>query len=283
MKTLRYLSVLFLAIATFSCSSDDDATPQTPVEETAGLIKIQELSNENHIIELFSETGFLTQGYNQITLRIKEKTTNDYVTNAVINWVPLMNMTMMQHSCPASEVEKIAGKQTLYGGEIVFQMPQNETEFWELTVNYIIAGANFTATTDIDVPASEKRTVNSFTGTDGTRYIVAYISPKNPKVALNDIKVGVYRMQDMMHFPAVDGYTIKIDPRMPSMGNHGSPNNTDLIQSSIGKLYEGKLSLTMTGYWKINMQLLNASGEILKGEAVTAENEASSLFFEIEF
>ena len=70
---------------------------------------------------------------------------------------------------------------------------------------------------------------------------------------------------------------------MPSMGNHGSPNNTDLIQSSIGNFYEGKLSLTMTGYWKINMQLLNASGEILKGEAVTAENEASSLFFEIEF
>lgn len=283
MKTLQYLSLLFLAIATFSCSSDDATAPQDPIEETAGLIKIQELSNENHTIELFSETGFLAQGYNQITLRVKEKTTNDYVTDASISWMPVMHMAMMEHSCPKSEVKKVAGKQTLYGGEIIFQMPQNETELWELTLNYTINGASFTATATLDVPATEKRTVNSFTGTDGIRYIVAYISPKDPKVALNDMTVGVYKMQDMMNFPAVENYKIKIDPRMPSMGNHGSPNNTDLVQTATGGFYQGKLSLTMTGYWKINMQLLNASGEVMKGEAVTPENEASSLFFEIEF
>lgn len=283
MKTLQYLSMLFLAIATFSCSSDDDTAPQDPIEETAGLIKIQELSNEKHIIELFSETGSLAQGYNQITLRVKEKTTNDYVADAAISWMPVMHMAMMEHSCPKSEVKKVAGKQTLYGGEIIFQMPQNETELWELTLNYTINGASFTATTTLDVPATEKRTVNSFTGTDGTRYIVAYISPKDPKVALNDMTVGVYKMQDMMNFPAVESYKIKIDPRMPSMGNHGSPNNTDLVQTATGGFYQGKLSLTMTGYWKINMQLLNASGEVMKGEAITPENEASSLFFEIEF
>ena len=39
----------------------------------------------------------------------------------------------------------------------------------------------------------------------------------------------------------------------------------------------------MTGYWKINLQLANAEGEILKGETITEENEASSIFFEIEF
>ena len=91
------------------------------------------------------------------------------------------------------------------------------------------------------------------------------------------------KMQDMMSFPVVDGYTVKIDPRMPGMGNHSSPNNVNATQSGAGNLYNGKLSLTMTGYWKINLQLADAAGTVLKGEEISATNEASSIFFEIEF
>lgn len=69
---------------------------------------------------------------------------------------------------------------------------------------------------------------------------------------------------------------------MPSMGNHGSPNNVDLTQISNG-FYQGKLSLTMSGYWKINLMLENENGEILKGEPITESNESSSIYFEIEF
>jgi hypothetical protein len=85
-----------------------------------------------------------------------------------------------------------------------------------------------------------------------------------------------------MSFPVVDDYTIKIDPRMPSMGNHTSPNNVDLTQGS-DDLYHGKLSLTMTGYWKINLQLMNSQDEVLKGETITEETPASSIYLEIEF
>jgi hypothetical protein len=81
----------------------------------------------------------------------------------------------------------------------------------------------------------------------------------------------------------VNNYTIKIDPRMPSMGNHGSPNNVDLTQSTAGEMYNGKMSLTMTGYWRINLQLLNANQEVLKGEAITDEVTESSIYFEVEF
>lgn len=283
MKTFIYPSFLFLALAVFSCSSDDGATTVHPIDETAGLIKIQELANDTHVVELFSKTGLLTTGYNQITLRIKEKTTDNYITNGGIDWLPVMHMAMMEHSCPKSVVVKVAERQTLYRGYIVFQMPQNSTEFWDLTVNYTVNGSNYIATGNLDVPASEKRNVNSFIGTDGIRYIVAYVAPEDPKVALNDMVVAIYRMEDMMHFPMVDDFKVIIDPRMPSMGNHGSPNNSDLIQAESGSFYEGILSLTMTGYWKINLQMHNASGEVLKGEAVTTENPASSLFFEIEF
>jgi hypothetical protein len=279
MKIYKILFLFALALVT-SCSSDNDSSP---VNELAGLLKVKELTNETHVVELYTPSGTTQQGYNDITLRIKDKTTNNYIQNATIEWMPIMHMTMMSHSCPFSMVEKVAGKETLYNGYIVFQMPQNSTEYWDLKIDYSINETNYTITDIIDVPATEKRVVSSFMGTDNIRYIVALVEPKNPKVALNDMTVGIFKMENMMHFPKVNQYKLKIDPRMPSMGNHGSPNNVDLAQSTSDELYHGKLSLTMTGYWKINLQLLNASNEVLKGEAVTDTNEASTLFFEIEF
>jgi hypothetical protein len=283
MKILKYMTILAIAIIFFSCSSDDNSSAEIPIDETTGLQKIQEITNENHTIELYSQSGTLLQGYNHITLRIKDKKTDAYIKDAKISWLPLMHMTMMEHSCPKSAVTKTLDKQTLYEGDIIFQMAQNDTEYWNLTLTYIVNAIPYTATDNIKVSASAKRTVSTFNGTDGDRYVVAYIAPQNPKIATNDISVAVYKMQDMMTFPVVNNFKIKIDPRMPSMGNHGSPNNTDLIQSTIDGFYKGKLSLTMTGYWKINLQLLNASDDVLKGEPVTTENPASSLFFEIEF
>lgn len=279
MKIYKILFLFALVLVT-SCSSDDDSTP---VNELDGLVKVKELTNDTHVVELYTPSGTTQQGYNDITLRIKDKTTNNYIQNATIEWMPIMHMTMMSHSCPFSMVEKVAGKETVYNGYIVFQMPQNSTEYWDLKIDYSINETIYTVTDIIDVPATEKRVVSSFMGTDNIRYIVALVEPKNPKVALNDMTVGIFKMENMMDFPKVNQYKLKIDPRMPSMGNHGSPNNVDLTQSTSDELYRGKLSLTMTGYWKINLQLLNASNEVLKGEAVTDANEASTLFFEIEF
>jgi len=279
MKLLRILSLVFLSIFA-SCSSDNDAPA---VNELDGLIKIQEITNDTHTIELYSSTGTLQQGHNAISLRIKNKTTNEYEKSAAITWAPLMHMTSLQHACPFSTVTKTSGKETLYNGYIVFQMAENTTEYWDLTVNYTINGIAFTANSRIGVPASAKQRVTTITGTDGVKYILALIEPTGPKVAINDMIVGVFKMQSMMMFPIVDNYKVKIDPRMPSMGNHGSPNNVDLTQSVSDKLYHGKLSLTMTGLWKINLQLLNASDVVLKGEAITDVVPASTLYFEIEF
>ena len=283
MKTSLKYFVALLAIAfTFaSCSSDDTNTKS--VNELDGLVKIKQFDNDSHTIELYSKAGFLQQGFNDINVRIKDKQSTEYIKNATITWKPIMHMTSMSHACPYSEVTKIDAASTLYNGFIVFTMPQNDTEYWDLEVNYTINSVNYTAKSVIDVPASAKKRLNTFTGTDGVKYIVAYIEPTAPKVAINDLKVGVWKMANMMSFPMIDGYTVKIDPRMPSMGNHSSPNNVHATQAKPGELYNGKLSLTMTGYWKINLQLVNPAGEVLKGEVITDTVEASSIFFEIEF
>ena len=284
MKTsLNYFVALIAMAFTFaSCSSDDNGNTNL-TNELNGLTKIQQFDNDSHTIELYSKTGFLQQGFNDINIRIKDKQAAEYIKNATITWKPIMHMTMMSHACPFSQISKVTPDGTLYNGYIVFTMPQNTTEYWDLEIKYSINGTEYTALSQIDVPASAKRTLNTFTGTDGVKYIVAYIEPTTPKVAVNDLKVGVWKMANMMSFPMVDGYTVKIDPRMPSMGNHSSPNNVHATQTNSGELYNGKLALTMTGYWKINLQLVNPAGEVLKGEVITDAVEASSIFFEIEF
>lgn len=274
------IAILVIAFAFASCSNTEDTTT---VNELDGITKFKEIVNATHTIELYTHMGYLEQGFNEVSLRIKDNATGEYVKNAAVNWLPLMHMTMMTHSCPKSEVEKVTTAGTLYEGNIVFQMAQNTTEYWDLKIDYTINGANYTATSVIDVPASAKQRVTTFTGSDDVKYILAYVEPHHPKVALNDITVAVYKMESMMSFPIVDNYKVKIDPRMPSMGNHGSPNNVDLTQSVVDQLYHGKLSLTMTGLWKINLQLLNASDVVLKGETVTDAVPASSIYFEIEF
>lgn len=279
MKFLRILPLVLVTIFA-SCTSDND---DTVVNELDGLTKFKEISNTTHTIELYKHIGGLEQGFNEIALKIKDKTSSQYITNATVSWTPLMHMTAMTHSCPKSPVKKISTEGSVYEGYIVFQMAQNATEYWDLKIDYTINGTAYSVTSVIDVPASAKQRVSSFTGSDNVKYVVAYLDPHHPKVGVNDMVAGVWKMQDMMTYSVVDNFKLKIDPRMPSMGNHSSPNNVDLTQTVAGDLYNGKLSLTMTGYWKINLQLLNASGTVLKGETITDAVPASSIYFEIEF
>lgn len=275
------LAILVLALAFTSCSKDEEViTPA--VDELSGFSKFKEVANATHTIELYSHMP-VEQGYNEIKLRIKNNANNQYVKNAEVTWTPIMHMSMMNHSCPKSEVEKVSTNGEVYEGYIMFQMAQNATEYWDLKIDYIIDGVTYTVTTVVDVPASAKRKVNTFTGSDGVKYLVAYVDPHHPAVAVNDLVVGVWKMQDMMTFPVVDGYTVKIDPRMPSMGNHSSPNNVNATQTVAGDLYNGKLSLTMTGYWKINLQLAKPDGTVVKGEEISGAVTDSSIYFELEF
>ena len=147
-----------------------------------------------------------------------------------------MHMTSMSHSCPKSALSPSVSQPNMYTGYIVFTMAQNASEYWDLKVDYTINGTQYTATTVLDVPATSKRVVTSFKGSDNVKYVMAYIDPKNPKIATNDLTIGLWKMQDMMNFSVVDGYTVKIDPRMPSMGNHSSPNNIHAVQKNNGGL-----------------------------------------------
>src|SRR5690606_5866674 len=135
-----------------------------------------------HTVEIYSENGTLQQGYNAISLRIKDKNTNSFITDASVSWNLVMYMTGMQHSCPKSEVIKTTGKQTLYNGYIVFQMASHGSEYWELTINYTVNENNYTVSETIQVHPSDKQRVTTFTGTDNVRYVLALVEPSTPSV-----------------------------------------------------------------------------------------------------
>ena len=282
MKLLKYLLPILLVATIISCTKDDDDV-FLPVNEVEDLLLIQEISNDTHIVEMYSISGALSQGYNDITIRLKDKTTGDFVEDATFMWNPMMHMTQMMHSCPKSDLVKVSGMETIYNGYIVFQMAENADEGWDLTFNYTVDGEDFTAVGDISVPATDRKEVTVFMGMDDVRYIVALVKPQSPDVMINDVTFGLYKMESMMSFPVVEDYKILLDPRMPTMGNHTSPNNEDLVYNAMSNMYDGKLSLTMTGYWKLNLMLENENNEVLKGEEVTEDNESSSLYLEIEF
>jgi len=275
------LTLILISSVSISCSDSSDdpiAIDENPLE---GYHLLERIQANGHIVEIHSEQQGLVTGYNELFLRIKEG--DRYVSDAELSWNPLMHMTTMVHSAPKSPLTTTSDK-TVHHGHLIFQMPGNEVEYWELELQYAFGGKTYQLSQQLEVwePADGNRTVNVFTGTDGVRYILAMM-PLSPKVAINDFSARLYKMENMLEFLPVEGYRIALDPRMPGMGNHGSPNNVDLTYDDSLKQYTGKLSLTMTGYWKVNLKLLNAADQVLGGEDVTDDNQQSSLFFELEF
>ena len=279
---LKYILPLVLFAFITSCSSDDNDDP-APVNEVADLLLVKEIVNGDQTIELYNKKGMFETGYNAISVRLKDNTADTYFEDATLSWTPMMQMPAMQHSCPKSSIAKAEGKNTVYEGFIIYQMTNADGSGWSLTLDYTIDGVDYSVTETINVMQYENQNVTSFMATDDTRYVLALIEPKDPSMAINTMKVGLFKMEDMMTFPVVENYTIALDPRMPGMGNHSSPNNTDLTFNSTDNFYYGDLSLTMTGYWKLNLKLMDENDTVLKGEDVTDENEASSLYLELEF
>ena len=104
MNNIKLLLLTVFVLAMTACSQDD--TSSEPINEIENLMLVQEFSNTTHTLELFSESGSLQQGYNALTLRIKDNATETFVENAAVSWNPMMQMMQMAHSAPKSSLDK---------------------------------------------------------------------------------------------------------------------------------------------------------------------------------
>lgn len=284
MKTyFLYLNLICLLLLS-ACSDSDDETIDIGQLETQDLVLLKTIDNADHSILLFSKKQELTTGYNELFIQLKDQNGN-FIDDAIIDWEPIMDMGMMMHSAPYSDISRTPNTQSLYSGYIVFQMPSalDLSNAWSLDLDYSINNIEYSHNETLIVTQSPLKNVNVFEAANGNDYILALIEPENPKIGSNNLVIGLFERAGMHSFPIVDNYNIKIDPRMPGMGNHSTPNNIDCSQSVSDRFYHGLVNFNMTGAWTINLILEDDQQQAIKGEEVTDTNTASSIYLEVSF
>nr|WP_121271172.1 FixH family protein [Pedobacter schmidteae] len=272
MRTI-YIITAILSIAFASCKKE--TTPNPSIDPTEGLIKISTgyAPGAATMVELWAQAGPST-GYNPMVIVLRDSVSNQLLPKADLKVVPLMDMNMngmkMTHSAPAEQPSGNAVANAGFPFAAIFTMPGSEQGKWYLDVTVRQDGKvrSGTIRLPLEVKNSLAERVKTITAADGSKLSLAFLGPHKPKVGINDFELTIHRRQDMMNFPAVDDYSITMTPEMPSMG-HGSPNNINPVIAKDGH-YKGKVNFTMTGDWRINLEL-------------TKNGQKTTLFFDLTF
>jgi hypothetical protein len=293
-KGLKPLVIFLLSSLLVSCGKDSDIE-ETTVNPAEGLMKIQEFADNNYTITAWNETGEFRLGYTKVYFTVQDRD-GKFIDNVQLTAFPEMDMGMMKHSTPRSEITKVEEK-SLYETYYNFLMYSGQGDgVWYYDLDYatgavnggfqdIIINVKNVLRPDGNTP---RKVIQTFVAVDGSekRYTVTLAEPLHPKVGVNDITAYVHESKSP-EYPEIGDLVLKLDPRMPSMENHSSPNNVDLTWNAIEKIYRGKVNFSMTGYWKLNFILQDAAGNTIYGNPVAQQREAgaeaSSLFFEVEF
>lgn len=290
MKTLNRSLLIAAAIASLiACKKDKDDVlePGTPTPGTPAMQMVGSAEVDGYTVEVYGSSANLRVGYNTLYSRVKDGGGN-YLSGAGLDWEPRMTMMMggmaHTHGSPHGTPAATAGDGTWYEGYVVFIMASSDMDHWHLVVSFSDAGQDHEAEVPLEVISTESafhKVYTSAMGTDGESYMLALVEPTNPEAGVNDLVVCLFKHEAEDDFPMVNGFTLRVDPRMPGMGNHGAPGSEDLVQGADG-FYHGAAGFSMSGYWKINLVLENANGEAVAGNEVTGSVLESSVHFKLE-
>lgn len=297
-----------LGVAVMSCTidkTDFEAELNTEIIEYVEFSEAVSINSDDYQISIEALNGTFYKGYNEIRLQLRNIQSNQDIENSEISFLPIITTYNDEvASCPHSYNLEYNDIEDYYSGYVVFTENSSDTESWMLYISFTVEGQIFTVTKDIIVEEQTNKNLNmtSFTGNDGEQYYIALVAPQAPEIGENELVAGIYKYQQpeeeagdfpdpsQFTFSEAENYTLLLDPRMPepSMGNHSSPNNQDLIQHEDG-LYYGVVNYTMTGNWTLNFIMLNADGETIKGTEVPTdftpgvEGVKSELYIDILF
>jgi hypothetical protein len=247
------------AITLFTSCEKDTLVEIT--DPKTSLLKISEAYaiGSSARVELWSKSE-LSTGYQNLFVALYDSASGKSISRSTVQIMPMMEMDMngmkISHSAPFENPLSLDADNSLFHCATVFTMPSTgESGKWKMTVMVKKEGQTKfgKAEMPIQVKQSQPERVKNITTANGSKIIVAYVSPLSPKVGVNDFELAIFRKQDMMTFPAEDSYSISMTPEMPSMG-HGSPNNINPVLTKNGH-YKGKVNFTMTGDWRINLDL----------------------------
>ena len=310
MKIAKGLFLILFVVALTACNSNDDGV-QAGIEipgititddadccsaeealNTYNFLKtvklIPELSTEidgKYNVYVYTKTGSFHTGYNEIYFVSTKKETGNYIKElTVTGHTPLMFMSKMNmyHSTPVSEKSRIVNYDYLAVKRVWVSFLMNTSENGSWTYSYevdVLGKTGGVEKKDIVVNALPDGQVwlKSFKVGDDT-FFLSLVNPTDWKTGANNIKAYVSKKSNPITTPyalAAETFTVDIDPRMPDMGNHTSPNNTPLVKQEDGS-YQGTINLTMTGLWRIHLKVKDSEGNIVAGG-----EEGSTLFWDV--
>ena len=256
-----------------------------------GLKEIPELATDiegKYSIRVYTKTGTLHVGYNDLFFVSTKKETGNYVKYLTVTDItPLMLMTQMgmKHSTPVSDDTNLVNYDfpAVKRGWVSFVMSSSDNGTWTLGYSAEVLGSKGSVETDITVDALPEGQVwlKSFK-VDSDTYYLSLVNPADWQTGSNTIQAYVSKKNTPATTPyglAEEQFTIDIDPRMPDMGNHTSPDNQGLTLQDDGS-YEGLVNLTMTGLWRIHLTVKDAEGNVVAG-GDDLKDGYSSLFFDV--
>lgn len=311
MKKVKRLFWVLAAVALTACNSNDDdveAGIEIPgititddvdccsAEEALQVYKflqtvkiVPELSTEidgKYNVFAYTRNGGFHNGYNEIYFVATKKATGNYIKNfELTNITPIMHMVKMDkyHSTPTGPAAESFdnGILAVKRSWVSFLMNTSEAGSWTLSYDALVLGKEGKVEKkDIVVNAlpDGQAWLKSFKVGDDN-YFLSLVNPSDWKTGTNTIKAYISKKSDPITTPyalATETFTVEIDPRMPDMGNHTSPDNTPLVKQQDGS-YQGTINLTMTGLWRIHLTVKDAKGNVVAG----GEEELSSLYWDV--
>lgn len=253
----------------------------------SSLVEIPSLATEvegKYMVRVYTKMGKLYTGYNDIYFVATKKQTGNYIKYLdVTSITPLMHMQAMDmyHSSPASESSRLVNYDfpAVKRSWVSFVMSSTDADSWKLGYQVDVLGSTGSVEADINVSALPDGQVwlKSFKSGSDTYYL-SLVNPTDWQTGTNAIQAYVSKKSTPATTPyklATETFTIGIDPRMPDMGNHTSPDNSPLQLQADGS-YLGTVNLTMTGLWRLHLTVRDAEGNIVAGG-----EELSTLFWDV--
>ena len=268
------------------CCSAEEALQVYKFLQTVKIVP--ELSTEidgKYNVFGYTRTGTFHNGYNEVYFVATKKATGNYIKNFdITDLTPLMHMVKMDmyHSTPVGPDAAsfndgyLAVKHTW----VSFLMNTSDVGSWTLSYDAFVLGS--TGGIDkrnivVNALPEGQAWLKSFKVGDDT-FFLSLVNPTDWKTGTNEIRAYVSKKSNPITTPyaqAAETFTVDIDPRMPDMGNHTSPNNTPLVKQEDGS-YLGTINLTMTGLWRIYLKVKDADGNIVAGG-----EDQSTLYWDI--
>lgn len=307
--------MLFLAIASLglvSCNSNDDETGIVidgidltsdvdccSAEEALQVYRfiqtvhiIPELSTSvdgKYDVWAYTKTGTLHRGYNDLYFVVTKKKSGNYVKNFNIkNVTPLMHMVKMDmwHSTPVGGSFEVfdTTRPAVKRGWVSLLMNTSDAGNWQFSYDIEVLGSKGSVekqAINVEALPEGQDWLKNFKVGDDT-YFLSLVNPSDWKTGKNTIQAYISKKSTPITTPyslANETFTVEIDPRMPDMGNHTSPDNVALTKQQDGS-YTGTINLTMTGLWRIHLTVKDSKGNIVAG-GDDLKDGFSSLYWDV--